>query len=560
VNKELKKREKSAPTAKRVLGQKKDVVTITVDLAKERDRVIKEQIKLAKEVTGDLNEKRAALAKNIKPLIKKGIITAAQARTIINRISGVNLNNPIMVDRLIEYIEKVFDNANYAADMAELRKLQRQARSRNHTSMTDAVNQFTSINPEDIPLDKVQDYKKALDFLNNRTPSYASMNEIYYKTLSYQVDKKFDAVKTKESLNEKYKSIEVNKVRNVEEYVNLIKDINSFKRIAKKLLDNEAIDQDEYNNFIEQVGNDQAAVEKTYEKEINKIKSDLISEIKKQRPKTNPEFSNEENDLIRKYLELSDADLKSLSPEDLFILNDLLYNISNGEIDPYRFSDVVSRAYTSSGIDPLAKQIDDSKFDMTSSEGRKELSENESSFWEGLLGMGRAKAGALQKFIVSPFNRAIASYENSMRKSFDEFLKLKDKYDIDNEQMNKIGMLTTYLQEHMAQFDPKNNGIDNIGKRDWFKEILSDKSMRSKYSTGRPSLKKMIGLGSSDIDVIEKIWKSLPKDQDGNVDPQAVYDSYDANDGEVFNKKEKGFFDDEIKKFIVKHYKQDFYN
>jgi hypothetical protein len=547
VNKELEKREKRAPSAKKVLGQKKDVVTITVDLAKERDRIIKEQIKLAKEVTGDLNEKRAALADAIRMFEDGGVITTAQTKTIINRISKVNLNNPIMVDRLLAYIEKVFDNANYAADMDELRKLQRQARSRNHTSMTDAVNQFTSINPEDIPLDKVQDYKKALDFLNNRTPSYTSMNEIYDKTLSYQVSKEFDAVKTNDDLIDKYKSIMSNKVENVEDYVALIKDINSFKRKAYQLLKNEAISQEEYNDLIDGAGKDQSKIEEKYAEQIKKIKSDLISEIKTQRPKTNPEFSNEENDLIRRYLELSDVDLKSLSPEDLFVLNDLLENIRNGEIDPYRFSDVVSRAYTSSGIDPLAKQIDDSKFDMTSEEGRKELSENESSFWEGLLGMGRAKAGALQKFIISPFNRAIASYENSMRKSFDEFLKLKKKYDIDNEQMNKIGMLTTYLQEHMAQFDPKNKGIDNIGKRDWFKEILSDKSMRSKYSTGKPSLKKMIGLGSSDIDVIEKIWNSLPKDKDGNVDPKAVYDSYIDDDGKFFNKKEKAFFDDVMK-------------
>jgi len=547
VNKEFKKREKPAPSAKKVLGQKKDVVTITVDLAKERDRIIKEQIKQAKEVTGDLNKKRAALADGIRMFEDGGVITTAQTKTIVDRISKVNLNNPIMVDRLLAYIEKVFDNANYAADMDELRKLQRQARSRNHTSMTDAVNQFTSINPEDIPLDKVQDYKKALDFLNNRTPSYTSMNEIYDKTLSYQVSKEFDAVKTNDDLIDKYKSIMSNKVENVEDYVALIKDINSFKRKAYQLLKNEAISQEEYNDLIDGAGKDQSKIEEKYAEQIKKIKSDLISEIKTQRPKTNPQFSNEENDLIRRYLELSDADLKSLSPEDLFVLNDLLYNISNGEIDPYRFSDVVSRAYTSSGIDPLAKQIDDSKFDMTSTEGRKELSENESSFWEGLLGMGRAKAGALQKFIVSPFNRAIASYENSMRKSFDEFLKLKKKYDIDNEQMNKIGMLTTYLQEYMAQFDPKNKGVDNIGKRDWFKEILSDKSMRSKYSTGKPSLKKMIGLGSSDIDVIDKIWKSLPKDKDGNVDPKAVYDSYIDDDGKFFNKKEKAFFDDVMK-------------
>jgi hypothetical protein len=546
VNKRFKKREKRAPTAEKVVGKPKKKEVTVDEMAALKDQ-IKLEARAAREAKGDLNDKRKALADKVSALKGKGTVTTNQIDTIVKRIERTNLDNPIMVDRLLAYIEKVFDNANYAADMTDLRKLQKQARSRNHTSMTDAVNQFTSINPEDIPLDKVQDYKKALDFLNNRTPSYTSMNEIYYKTLSYQVSKEFDAVKTNDDLIDKYKSIISNKVKTVQDYVALIKDINSFKRKAYQLLKNEAISQEEYNDLIDGAGQDQSKIERNFSEQIAKIKSDLISEIKTQRPKTNPEFSNEENDLIRRYLELSDSDLKSLSPEDLFVLNDLLENIRNGEIDPYRFNDVVSRAYTSSGLDPLAKQINDSKFNMTSEEGRKELSENESAFWEGLLGMGRAKAGALQKFIVSPFNRAIASYENSMRKSFDEFLKLKKKYDIDNEQMNKIGMLTTYLQEHMAQFDPKNNGIDNIGKRDWFKEILSDKSMRSKYSTGKPSLKKMIGFGSSDIDVIEKIWKSLPKDKDGNVDPKEVYDSYDANDGKFFNKKEKAFFDDVMK-------------
>ena len=549
VNKRFKKRQKSAPTAKRVLGQKKDVVTVTVDLAKERDRIIKEQIKLAKEITGDLNKKRAALAENIKPLIKRGIITANQARTIINRISKVNLNNPIMVDKLVEYIDKVFDNANYAAEMDEIRKLQAQAKSRNHTSMTSLVNEFTSINPEDIPLvdketgeplNKIMEYKEALDFLNTRTPFYGKMNEVFDEMVKYKKVEKFDAVKTKDALIDKYKSImdkyvgkdknDKDKLKTVEDYVSLIKDLNAFKRKAFQLLQNEAINQKEYEDLINGAGETQAVVDRKFAEQIDKIKRGMIADIKNQRPKPNPNFTKEENDLIKEYLQLSDDDLKNLSPEDLFILNDLLDNISNGEIDYYRLNDIVSRAVGKQEGVAVGKQLKQSKLSLRSEELRKEMAKFESAFWEGLLGLGRATSGPLQKFIISPFNRAIGSYEKFTRDGYNDFLKLKDKYGIKKDQMNKIGMLTTYLQEYMAQFDPKNKGVKDIGKRDWFKEILSNEDMRDDYSP-------------EELKTIEDIYKTLPKDKDGNVDPKAVHDSYEANDGKFFTKKEKDFFD-----------------
>jgi len=550
VNKRFKKRQKSAPSAEKVVGKPKKKEVTVDEMAALKDQ-IKLEARAAREAKGDLNDKRKALAAKVSALKGKGTVTVNQLDTIIKRIERTNLDNPIMVDRLLAYIEKVFDNANYAADMDELRKLQRQARSRNHASMTNVVKQFTSINPENIPLDRIQEYKKALDFLNNLTPSYATMNEILDEMLSYQVTEEFDAVKTLEALEKKYESIQLNEVGSVEEYRNLIKDINSFKRKAFQLLQNEEITQEQYDDLIKMVGKDQQTIEEDYKDEITKIKKDLIAEIKNQRPKVSRDFSNVENDLIRKYLELSDADLESLSPEELFILNDLLENISNGEIDVSRFGPIVSKAYTSSGLDPLAKQINKSKFDKNSEEGRQALSEQESSFWEGLLGMGRAKVGALQKLIISPFNRAISSYEKLNREGYNEFLRLKNKYKIDkfdplknSKDMHKIGMLTTYLQEHMAQFDSKNKDVKDIGKRDWFKEILNSRAMRDNYSSGKPSVFKSIGLGKSELDIIKEIWDSLPKDKDGNVDPKAVYDSYMANDGKFFTKNQKAFFDD----------------
>jgi len=530
INEALGKEKKvTPPSVGKILGAPKRKKVTVDEMAALKDQ-IRLEARAAREAKGDLNRKRKALAAKIIAARRKGSINAAQARTLVNRISRVNLDNPIMVDRLIEYTDKVFDNANYAADMTELRKLQRQARTKKHTSMKDFVDRFTSINPELIPLDRIQDYKEALDFLNNRTPSYSRMNEMLPEIESYQVSEEFDAAKTMDGLMSKYESIRLNEVGSVEDYVNLIKEINSFKRKAFQLLQNEAVTQEQYDNLIDMVGKDQAAVEKRYEKEISKIKSDLISEIKKQRPKTNAKFSKEENDLIKEYLELSEDDLKSLSPENLFILNDLLDNINNGEIDYYRLKDIVSKAANNKAGVEVGKQLKASKLSLGSAELRNKMAQFESSFWEGLLGLGRATSGPLQKFIISPFNRAIGSYEKFIRDGFNDFLKLKKRYDIKDKDMNKIGMLTTYLQEYMAQFDPKNKGIDNIGKRDWFKQILDSETMRDDYSP-------------EELKIIEEIHKSLPKDSKGNVDPKAVYNSYIANDGKFFTEDEEGFFD-----------------
>jgi len=547
TRKEFGLKEKAAPSVNRLFGKLKDISKITITEKAGLVKQIKDLARGAKDAKIAIKNATKELAAEVGELKKSGKITVNQLNTIMNRFSKVNVLSETSVSKFTDYIDKVFKDANYAKTISEIKKLQRQAKSRNHTSMTNVVKEFTSINPELIPLDRIQDYIEALDFLNNRTPSYSKMNDILSEIDSYKEVDEFDAVKTMDALEKKYEKIELNKLKSVEEYVSLIRDINSFKRKAYQLLQEDSITQEEYDNLINRVGNDQDAVEKKYEKEINQLKSNLINEIKSKRPKVNSDFSNEENDLIKKYLTLSDSDLKSLSPENLFILNDILENIGNGEIDYYRFNDVISRAFTNDGVNQLAKQIEDSKFNMSSERGRQKLSEQESAFWEGLLGMGRVKSGALQKFVISTFNRAIGSYENFIKNGYNEFLTLKKKYNIKDNEMHKIGILTTYLQEYMAQFDSKNKGIDSIGKRDWFKEILNNIGMKDNYSSGKPSVLKMIGFGSSEIEIIQKIWDKLPKDKNGEVNPKDVYESYIANDGKFFNKNEKSFFDDVMK-------------
>ena len=530
-----------------ILKSNEDIIEVSEK--KQKEQFIKEFKKGVREKKGDLNTKRKALAAVINDMVKKGTLTVRQANAIIKRVNFVNLDNPIMIDRLIEYAGNIFNDADYDTKMQEVRKLQNQVKRREHTSTESTVREFTSINPELIPDNKILQYIQALDDMNTRTPSYAKMNNMFDEVMSYKTEPEgFNAIKTFQKLMDKLESIALNEVKSVEDYVNLIRDINSFKRNARKLLENGSITQKQYDEAIENVGKDQAAVEKKYEKELAALKKDLVNEIKGLRPKTNPDFTAEENAMIEKYLEVGDKNLEQLAPEELYVLNDLLQNIKDGQMDYYRFADIVSKAYSKDAIQQTTEQVKKSKFDMALDKGKELLSEYESSFWEGLLGLGRVTSGALQKFIVSPVMRAIGSYEKFIQDSYKEFSNLKKKYGMNNkEKMNKLGMLTTYLQEYMAQFDPDNEGVKDIGKRDWFKEILNDTDMQKQYPseklTMRRLLGKVVGRGKTQLESMQKIWNSLPKDKDGNVDPKAVYDSYMANDGKFFSKKEKEFFD-----------------
>jgi GNAT superfamily N-acetyltransferase len=90
---------------------------------------LKSQIRLearaAREAKGDINAKRKALAAAITSMVRQGKITALQARSIINKVSKVNLDNPIMVDRLISYAERVFDRADYQETLSKAAKIRK---------------------------------------------------------------------------------------------------------------------------------------------------------------------------------------------------------------------------------------------------------------------------------------------------------------------------------------------------------------------------------------------------------------------------------------------------
>jgi hypothetical protein len=106
-----------------VSSAKSDVVEVN------QMQALKSQIRLeakaAREAKGDLNTKRKALAAAITGMVRQGKITAVQARSIINKVSRVNLDNPVMVERLISYAERVFDRADYQETLSKAAKIRK---------------------------------------------------------------------------------------------------------------------------------------------------------------------------------------------------------------------------------------------------------------------------------------------------------------------------------------------------------------------------------------------------------------------------------------------------
>jgi hypothetical protein len=104
--------QKKAPSVAKIMGTPKpSMVTVKEKTA------LKDQIKLearaAREAKVDLNQKRKMLSTAIKGLVKLGKLTTRQAATIINRVSVVNLDNQVMVNRLADYAARVFEKADY---------------------------------------------------------------------------------------------------------------------------------------------------------------------------------------------------------------------------------------------------------------------------------------------------------------------------------------------------------------------------------------------------------------------------------------------------------------
>ena len=113
LRKKLGFKEKSAPSTNKVLATPKSKIGAIDEMAALKNQV-KLEARSSRLSIKDLNERRKELSGKISELKKNGKITTNQARVIINKIGSVNLYNAKSVDSFLNYMEKVYNNADYA--------------------------------------------------------------------------------------------------------------------------------------------------------------------------------------------------------------------------------------------------------------------------------------------------------------------------------------------------------------------------------------------------------------------------------------------------------------
>ena len=113
-------KKKGPPAEKIVAPAKKE---ITVDEAKALKDQIKLEVRAAREAKADQTQRRKALSSAITNLIGQGLIKRAKANQLIKQISSVDLNKAVNVERVLAYVEKTFQEVDYAAKLNKAKEL-----------------------------------------------------------------------------------------------------------------------------------------------------------------------------------------------------------------------------------------------------------------------------------------------------------------------------------------------------------------------------------------------------------------------------------------------------
>ena len=157
VQTEFGKRIKSAPSVGRLLGTIKDIKNITLS----EKELLKQQIKsLARGARTAVAAWRAAnreLTAEIAEQRLSGKVNTKQVASILRRFANVNMFNEESIDKFVDYMTKVFEDANYAEKIERARRLLSTAKKNIRTKIgiseaaAPLLEQLFAINPNLIP-------------------------------------------------------------------------------------------------------------------------------------------------------------------------------------------------------------------------------------------------------------------------------------------------------------------------------------------------------------------------------------------------------------------------
>jgi hypothetical protein len=321
------KKMKSAPSAERILG----MMTSKEDRKNKKDIIdqIKRDARTAKDAVAFINMIRKDLQNRISGLTKAGTITLKQATAITKAINNVNLTSPDAVSRLVDYVSKVYDSAEYLTKLSEANSLRKKIKKASkgkdvQAATANTAKNFSMVDPKSVK-DIDQYLENANEVLRSLVPTKAMEDLTVRLRVAAELEKINDYVREEMKLQEEMKK---------EELLAKYEDLVESGVLDKSMTYDEVV---KTIKSLEEADDIDDSDTKTAIIEFLKSRFEELSEMAKGILDTGLDpFSGEIVDLTESQVELIekllDINFDQLSPKDMRLAVEYLDNFTKNQI------------------------------------------------------------------------------------------------------------------------------------------------------------------------------------------------------------------------------------
>jgi len=539
IRKRFGKREKAAPKPQKLFGETKDVNEITMSEYELLKKQLADKAKGAKDAIKLWVQTSAELVKYLKTMADKGFITAKQTAAIVSKFSGVNMFDPNSISRFVDYMAKVFKNANYVEQIGKIRSMLPSAKKNVgkklgvSESLVPMLNQLFAINPTLIP-DAVFDKYVGLVEMMGQRKAVIELKE--YGKILETTEEILDAVAEEslkvETLAEIFNEYD-NKVVDDEGKIN-------FAETIKRMVESNKISQEDSDimrKYKSAIIPKEAPVKKTNE-ELAEEKKVLIKAIRDSSIDFDGLPLKDQRDKSRELNKLVKTDgIKGLDNAQLNNLLRVIDNINNGYFPHYAQLMVekingINRgkatAETMQSAKPFPASLIYSKIKakLTKKDGMTELVRREPLFYiDQVYGDFKTKQIFNNIFeapadAVSRYDKEISDLKSKLDEAEEKVFK-SFKYNGNETQKSKFRMMT-YLLQLEYNSNPGNPKVNSAAK---FLEKTIDHINSAKTSFGERDAEFL-------QEILDKFGETVGKDKDGKeiieINNEKLYRSFNS--------------------------------
>jgi len=355
------KKEKRAPSAKRILGNIKDVKKVTLS---EKD-ALKMQLRLvaktAKTTARALVVAGNELTKSLKEMVKGGVITANQMSSVLRRFSRVDLFNPASIDSFLDYMSKIFADAEYGAKIARIKKLLPRAKKNIKSKigvadvLGDTLTKLFNVNPTLIPMEMLEDYIKLVEMMgaSKNVLPLADINDVT-EVANKVLNAVYEEISMAEDLAEVFANYENKVIKDGKlDYAATIEAMIADQTIS---LEEAAVMRKYKSRIVEPTKK-----EPKTEEELAEERAELMSAVDAAKVNVSRLVMDEERTLARQLAKLMRTEaIERLSNQQLETLLAVIDNINNGFVThaAQRLAETMNASNRAESLlDPILKAV-----------------------------------------------------------------------------------------------------------------------------------------------------------------------------------------------------------